>query len=279
MKISLKRSIKTASNYFIIIALVTALGGCSKESPKKSYIARVNNSYLTSEELGSMVDTSRHSLYRNEIIRNWINKELLYQKALKDGITDDKEFNRVINDTRKELAVTLYLDRLYEKEMVKPEASEVEEYFDENKNDFRLFYDTYVINKIDFNNEDKAIRFRTALLESDWVKTVNAFKGDPSILDTKSNQLDYEFELQPAALRRIVKELNQNEISIVFSDAKDIYTVVQLVQKFRKGDLPPFGFIRELVKRRLEAQRKEDFLKNYIKELYSKNDIEVKNQD
>jgi hypothetical protein len=275
----LKRSIKITNKYFILLFILISIGGCSKESPKKNYIARVNNSYLTADEFNSLVDSSNQNFYKNEIIRNWVNKELLYQKALKDGITDNKNFERILTDTKKELAVTLFLDKVYAKEKVTPVESEIEEYYKQNKNDYKLFYDAYVVNIIDFSNEDNAVKFRTSLLGSNWNKTVNVYKGDTSILDIKSSRLYYAYELEPTSLTRIVKELNQDEISIVFSDYKDVYTVVQLVQKIEKGTVPPLGFIKGLVKKRLEAQKKEEFLKNYIKELYSKNNIEVKNQE
>lgn len=271
----MKKFIKITTRYFALLIILVTISGCSKESPKKDYIARVNNSYLTREDLNKIVDSDKKTLYKNEIVRNWINKELLYQIALKEDITEDKEFNRILDNSKKELAITIYLERLYEKEKLKPSESDIEEYYKQNKNDYRLFQDAYVFNKIDFNSEDQAIKFRSLLLGSNWNKTINGYKNDQSVLDIKSDQLSYEYELQPGALIRIIKELNPDEISIVFGDSSNVYTVVQLVQKFAKGSVPPFAFIKDLVRKRLEAQRKEEFLKNYIKELYSKNDIEV----
>lgn len=275
----MKRSIRRINKYFVLFALFLTIGGCSKEAPKKDYVARVNGSYLTADEMNSLIDSTRQDSYKNEIIRNWINKELLYQKALNEGIANDEDFARVLKNARKELAVTLFLEKLYSKEMVNPSEVEIENYYNQNKSDYRLFYDAFVINKIEFRDENKAIKFRAALLAGNWDKTLNVYKKDPSIIDVKTGQLYYEYELQPAALTRIVKELNTDEISIVFSEEKDVYTVVQLVQKFTRGTVPPFIYIKGLVQKRLDAEKKEEFLKNYIKELYSKNDIEVKNQE
>ncbi|MEJ2617590.1 MAG: hypothetical protein P8Z35_21730, partial [Ignavibacteriaceae bacterium] len=55
------------------------------------------------------------------------------------------------------------------------------------------------------------------------------------------------------------------------------YTVFQLIQKFDKGEIPPFDLIKNEVKNIYLMQKKELTVKNYIKELYSKNDIEVNN--
>ena len=82
------------------------IGGCSKAPEKKDYVARVNNEFLTREELNNKLKTpGNENFYKNEIIRNWINKELLYQKALKEGIADDSTYISLIEDSKKELAL------------------------------------------------------------------------------------------------------------------------------------------------------------------------------
>jgi len=59
--------------------------GCGKESPKGDFIARVNKSYLTKENLNSVSDSVKtNKLYSSEVIRNWVNRELLFQMAEKE---------------------------------------------------------------------------------------------------------------------------------------------------------------------------------------------------
>ena len=49
-----------------------------------------------------MIDTNNTSnFYKNEVIRNWINKEVMYQEALKKGILKESEFNRLIENSKK----------------------------------------------------------------------------------------------------------------------------------------------------------------------------------
>ncbi|MCL5031336.1 MAG: peptidylprolyl isomerase [Bacteroidetes bacterium] len=264
----------------ISIFLFTAfiLGGCSKESPKKNFVARVNDSYLTREDLSRLIDTdSVNNFYKNEVIRNWINKELLYQTALKKGILKEDEFNRLISDAKKELAASMLVKKYYDDEKVDYEPAEVEEFYNQHKDDFKRFYDSYMINAITFNDEDKAIKFRSTVLESDWEKALNVFKGDSSIIQNKSNELLYNYEIHPVTLFRVVSDLNPNEVSIVINTGPGLYTVVQEIQKFDQGSIPPYEAIKPVVESRFVAQKKEELLSNYIKELYSNNEIEVRN--
>ena len=268
------------NNFIFILFISVILAGCSKEPEKKEYVARVNNKFLTQEELNNMqMTTGNKNFYKDEIIRNWINNELLYQKAIKEGITDDGHYKRLMNESRKELAVTLLLNQVYLKEKEKIDSKQIEDFYENNKNDFKAFYDSYIINLINFNNEDKAIKFRSTLLETDWDRAINAFKGDTSIINVTVNKLYYDYELQPASLSRIVKELNPNEVSIIFSNRQNDFSIVQLVNKVPQDSILPLEYIRDEIENRIIANKKDEFIRNYIKELYSENNIEVKNQD
>ena len=268
------------NNFIFILFISVILAGCTKEPEKKEYVARVNDKFLTQEELNNMLQTADNkNFYKDEIIRNWINNELLYQKAIKEGITDDSLYKRLTDESKKELAVTLLLNQVYLKEKEKISSKQIEEFYENNKNDFKAFYDSYVINVINFNNEDKAIKFRSTLLETDWNRAINAFKGDTSIINVTVNKLYYDYELQPASLSRIVKELNPNEVSIIFSNRQNDFSIVQLVNKVPQDSILPLEYIRDEIENRIIANKKDEFIRNYIKELYSENNIEVKNQD
>ena len=253
--------------------------GCGKETPQTNFVARVNNSYLTREDLAKMIDTSNASnFYRNEVIRNWINKEVMYQEAVKKGILKESEYNRLIENSRRELAASMLLRKYYEDEKISYEPEELEEYYNQHQEEFRRFYDSYLINRAVFNDEDKAVRFRTMVQESNWEKAINVFKNDPSLINSGTNELLYDYEIHPAQLIGIISGLNPGEVSIVINiESEKSFCVVQDVQKFDKGSIPPFQLIKAFVEKRFVAQKKENLMKSYIKELYSNNEIEIRN--
>jgi hypothetical protein len=226
-----------------------------------------------------MIDTgSTKNLYRSEIIRNWINRELLYQEAVKRGILKEDEFNRIMENSKKQLAASMLLNRYYNNEKISFQPEDLEEYYNRHQSEFKRLYDSYLLNLVEFNDEDKAIKFRTTVLESDWEKALNAFKGDTSIANIESNVLLYNYEVHPAALFRIVDNLNAGEVGIIFNSGEDNhYSVVQELQKFDKDSIPPFQMIKSLVENRYIEFKKQDLIRNYIEELYLNNEIEVRN--
>ena len=238
----------------------------------------MNNSFLTKEKYAKLVEAAPNkNFYKAEIIRNWINRELLYQEAESEGIDKTDEFKKTIEESRKDLAIAKLLENHYNDAGFSINQKDIEKYFDAHKNEFMIGDDYYLINFISFKNEDKAVHFRTTVLESNWNKALIAFKGDPSINNQEVNWFLPEHEIEPVALLRLIQELNKDELSIVLRDDQNKYIVVQLIQEFEKGEIPPFNLIRKNVEKRFITDKKEDIVKNYINDLYKKNEIDVKN--
>lgn len=261
----------------ILIASIV-LFGCGREKVKKDFVARVNNTYLTKEQLSLlMVGYSGNNFYKEEVIRNWINQELLYQEAIKNGILKESGFNSLLENSKKELAISLYLEKYYNDEKPSYDSKEVENYYSQHQNEFPFFYNTYYLNIADFNDENKAIKFRSLLFNSDWEKALSVFKDDSSINNVRNKVLLNDFQLQPVSIQRVVSQLNQQEVSIVLNYRPGHYIVVQKLQTFDKGIVPPYNVIKSEVEKRFLAKMKNDFLQSYIKNIYTNNDIEVKN--
>ena len=262
--------------FFVFASII--LSGCGKEKVKKDFVARVNNSYLTKEQLSSlMAGYSGKNFYREEVIRNWINQELLYQEAVKNGILKERNFISLLDNSKKELAISLFLEKHFIDEKPSYDSKEVEDYYSQHQNDFAVFYNTYYLNIADFNDENKAIKFRTLLFDSDWEKALNVFKADSSINNVRYEVLLNDYQIQPVSIQRIVSQLNPQEVSIVINYQPGHYVVVQKLQTFNKGTVPPYNVIKSEVEKRFVAKMKNDFLQSYIKDIYTNNDIEVKN--
>ena len=269
--------LKRISVYLLIIFFLISLEACKKEVPGKKYIAKVNNSYLTEDELDSMYNLNSGIKYKDEIVRSWINRELLFQEAEKQGILNDKNFNRILDDSKKELAVTFLIKRFVNKEKIPVSSAELEKYYSTNPDEFKLLYNSYLLNVIVFSNEDDALKFRAEALGKNWDDAYQDIKNDTAVYSEKSKELLFEYKVQPVSVLRVVRELYPSEISIVLQTGESKYTVVQLIQKFNKGEIPPFDLMENEVRNIYLMQKKEMTVKNYIKELYSKNDIEVNN--
>ena len=98
------RHLSRLNKISLMLIAAAILTGCGKEQPKTEYVARVNDAYLTKKELASLIDTTMvNTLHKSEVIRNWINREILFQKAKKDGIVKQDDYKRLIKNSGKSL--------------------------------------------------------------------------------------------------------------------------------------------------------------------------------
>ena len=262
---------------FILIA-ASVLNGCGEEEPKTEYVARVNDAYLTKKELASLIDTNMvNTLHKSEVIRNWINREILFQKAKNEGILKQDDYKRLVQNSGKELAGVILLDSYIASVKINFEQRDLINYFNENSNDFKLADNSYLLNIIHFSNEDRAVEFRSLVLDSDWQKAMNIFYGDSAIINNENEVLLKEQDVSSIKVLRVVKRLHPLEISIVISEREGYYTVVQVLKKYLIGSIPSYNVIKKEVEKRYLAEKRKELLEKYIKELYSENDIEVIN--
>jgi len=275
--IKLKRHLNLGKKISLFLIAAALFSGCGEEHEKTDYVARVNDSFLTRDEFSRLVDTSVASnVQKSEVIRNWIDRELVYQQAEKEGITTGKEYKRLIKNSEKELAGSFLLKKISSDTKLNYSESDILKYFEEHKDEFHLNSNSYFLNIISFSDEDKAVEFRALLLNSNWEEAVNTFRGDSSLEEIHSNIFLSEEDIHPIKVARVVKRLYPPEISIVISDSERYYTIVQLLGKYAKGTLPPFKIIKADVKERFIGEKTKEAINQYLHKLYSTNDIEVK---
>jgi hypothetical protein len=254
------------------------LYACSEPQKPASYVARVNGSYLTENDLSGLID-SQFVLGRSRasIIKNWVRQEVLYQEAAKQGLVDSKEFKNNIENARRELAAALLLEKFSKTSGPLYDDSNLEIYYKENKTSFRLPSNTYYFNRANFSDKNAAVQFRTEVISNGWQQASQIFKQDSSLLNLSGKILLPEQDIYPVKLVRILEGLYPLEISIVIPDDRGYYTVVQLLDKYDAESIPPFESVINEVKKRYIAALTDLAIEDYISDLYSKNEIEIKN--
>ena len=250
---------------------------CSESNKPNAYVARVNDSYLTEEELSEMIDSNYVSdKSRNSVIKNWVKQEVLYQQAVKQGITEQKDFKDIIDRTRRELAAATVLENFTGNSEPVYSGEDLKYYYDENKSSFRLPFNSYFINRISFTNENTAVQFRTDVISGNWNDAAKRFAQDTSLVEVSNDALLPEHDIYPQKLLRVLEGLYPLEISIVISDDRGYYTVVQLIDKYIAQSIPPFKAVKKEVTKRYISALTELALEDYIIDLYNQNEIEIK---
>jgi hypothetical protein len=276
---NLKKHLLKRNNLYMVLFTAVFFAGCGKEPDKKDYVARVNDSFLTKNDLDEMSDTSfGNNFYRSELIRNWIDEELLYQQAVSEGIIGEEEFKKIINNSQRELAGVLLLKQVSDQYEFDYNKDDLEKFYQLYNDEFKLTEDAYLLNIAEFSTEDEAIDFRNSVLQNEWQRVIESGKYE-DLLKKQDNVLISENEIYPLSVRNILQELYPQEISIVINTDTTKYTIIQVIEKYTEGTIPPFDLIKEKVEKRFLSLEKRKFINEYIKKLYAENDIEVKNQD
>lgn len=263
------------SNWLLTLALsVIFLFGCQKEEQQQVIIAKVGNSVLTENQLDSLLSFSENkNKYRDEVIRKWVDSELLFLEAEKEGYTKSKKYTALVNTSNKKLAGSLYLDNMINLNKQQPDENLLLNYYYENKHDFKIQSNAYVFNRAVFNDESKAILYRNTLIESDWDKALNVFAGNESLTSFETNKFQYTFEIDFEKILIILNNLEASEVSIIFETTPREYNIVQLITRYEKGTIPDFTYIKNYVGDQYISTLKAKEYDDLLQGLYSKYDV------
>lgn len=128
--------------FCIITAFVLLAFGCTEtvDHKGKTPLVQVGDNYLYMEDVMAVtppgISEKDSAEVADRYIKNWIDDMLLYAKA-EGNIPDDAGINELVNSYRRELITHTYIEQIVSQEVENliPD-SEVEEYYNENKDAF-----------------------------------------------------------------------------------------------------------------------------------------------
>lgn len=133
---------KCKGRFFLFFSLIAFafLAACEQQAkPKLNVVAQVNLVQMTTEDLESSVpqtvSNEVRSALKRKLIEKWIEEEIFFQAAVKEGLTlSESELNQVKNYSRS-LLIDKYLDK-YVNLNYKPLDLEIENYYQRHKPEF-----------------------------------------------------------------------------------------------------------------------------------------------
>lgn len=262
----------------IIVFLLTAplFTGCGEEKKSSGYAARVNDSYLSQNELNERTGyDSLNPSVRTEYVQNWVQSELLYQTAISEGITKEGEYNFLVEKAKKEIAAALLKKKVTEDFHIAFEENDLKKYYDQHPDYFRINDMGFLFDQVTFTGESQATEFHEIAVSKGWDIALHLLNGKKSAAENNNSIFRLDHQLETGVLYRVLHFLNENEISQVLHTSPSVYTVVRLEKTFQQGSIPPFPAMKNVVEERMVNQRKVELLDEYIKGLYDKNKIDM----
>lgn len=248
--------------------------GCKQEEIPETIIAKVGERFLTEKQLDSLLTfTKNKNKYREEVIRDWVDSEVLYLEAQKADILIDEDYMQLADESSKMLANAFLIKKYLSENVTKADESALLEYYNNHKSELSITSKAFVYNHAAFNDEAKAILFRETLLGSDWSKAANVFSGDPSIVDLINENFVFEYDVPNKTIHIIISNLLEGETSIIFLAEKNTFDVIQLIKIYEALTTPDFIHIKKKVEDRYLIIEKSRLYDNLMSQLYSKYDV------
>ncbi len=262
------------NSVIVVVVLLFLLASCSKKE-EGNYVAKVGNSFLTEAMIEESLNSSDKNKFREEFIREWIERQLIYLDALKVGIANSDEYKNLIDDAKIDVANVLALKKMFLKRHIDVTNIVLEQFYVENISEFEIASPRLVYNLATFNSRDIAVKFRKKLISENWQNSVEFFEAKGINFSVKDNIIEYVYNILPEKFANQIFQCN-TKYSEVIQKSKNIFAVVQIIKKYYKNDVLEFDEIKEEIKEKYLSVKREELYNNYLKELYAEYGSEIK---
>jgi hypothetical protein len=265
----------------LIVMAGLLVHGCSRNHDK-GYVARVDQSVLTERELVAGNDSSGNARRQNlEFVNNWIATELLYQEAVRRGLSDTDEIRRQLDATQKHLAINALLDReLFGKDSTLVTESTLLDLYNSDNNEFRLQEDVAQLSFVLFSDRDAANEFRSTILRgASWHDALLRVQRDsfvrPTLLQVVDRHYFTKATLYPEELWRLSRTLNKEEVSFVVATGAGFYVLIVHGLK-HQGEMPDWDYIKDEVRERVLIEQRRKLYDSLLARLRAEHSVEIR---
>ncbi len=264
----------TKMKQIIIILLILILASCKQKEINENVIARVDDSYLYEEEFIKLLpDTYTKDdsvFFRANYINSWATEQLLIQKARINLDDNQQEIDRLVSDYRKELLIDRYKQAIIKQNLDTVVTSQdVDQYYEINKNIYRLNEELVKIKYIQFNVEINDRKELVQLFRSDDNEDLiilderklelNSYNLNDSIWVSYSSVLNkLPFLSEEKKLKKINFLQKEDSLEVYLVAVKDV---------LYRNDIAPKSYVEPKIKQMILHKRKLDFLKDIEKSL------------
>ncbi|HHB79458.1 MAG TPA: hypothetical protein ENK85_09535 [Saprospiraceae bacterium] len=265
------------SGLWLALVLVVFFASCASEPPSDTpdpVLAKVYNKTLILSDIDGIVEPNTSPEDSVHLIQSfvdrWVHEAILMHEAEKH-VSQDMDLDKLVRDYRSSLVLNNFEQELFKSELDTVITDEdVEQYFNANKEQFRL---RYSIVRYYF------IKLPVVSQNVDYVKQWWTSK-EPALMPDLKQSLKKEhayFSLHPHqwyALQDLKKKLPKNLRSSLSPSLDDVLKnnnylyFLKILEMKKKGEFPPISFVREQVEKIILHGRKMKLIEDKKAELY-----------
>lgn len=255
---------------------------CVRKSEGVTFVARVNNQYLTPEKVKGSLDTAAHVTdpQVRDFVTQWVNSALLYEEAKAQGLDRSAQVNETLEEVKKQLAVNRLLEtEVYGDHQPTITDEEVRTYYDQHKDAYLLAEDLAKIRFVLFANWDAASRFRGQLVRGKrWDQILQSLSQDSSfsvaIIERGDSQYVKRSTVRSMELWKAVTQLRVGELPQIVKDGAG-YFVVSLLQVQRAGEVAEISTIASETRDRVLVGKRQKAFSELLERLKKKYSVQL----
>ena len=269
---------KAVLTFGVFFLLFSSCSFLRPEEVQETPIVRVNDQFLSAEELSSVIPENISSqdsimLVRGYIDR-WIEKQLMIEQAEINLTRDLKSIEKQVEEYRNDLLIYAYQNQMVNQRLdTNLTEQELLNYYNEHKDNFELkdYLVRVVYVKLDTNAPqlDEVREWLESDSEKDFIELEDycyQFAVNFYLEENKWLYLDELLREIPIEGYEKRKLLNNKKI-VDFSDGTYLYLIRFLDHKL-KDSISPFELEKENIRGIIINQRKLDFINKLKKNLY-----------
>jgi len=261
--------------YIFIFAFFSFVGCANKQKPL-DYIARVNDTYLTKNDLVKMlpdIDNSKFSdtEHIKSIVSSWVKNEILYQNAKQYHFDKDESISYKVNNYKKNLIIDSYVRFLLQSNITVSDA-EIRDYYINNRKSFIRTTEEAKVTHVIVADFEEANKIKSVLLSRNTREIDKLFSK-------------YVFETKTIRKGESLKEIDKNIFesrprNIIGPIPSDYgYHIIKVLSRFKKGSVRQIDDVRDEILQRITQKKIQFYYNNLLDSLLLSTDFDIKQEN
>ena len=258
------------------------LSSCTRQPEQTQEVARVDDQSLTSEMIRQHLDTAGgiSEMQVRMFARQWVNSELLYQEAKRQGLDRSDAVLKNLESAKRELAINALLEKdVFNDAPQSISKDEIAAYFKSHAEEFALRDDIVEISLAVFSEREPAAAFREAALqgpgwEAALADSQNSKNGQSALITRTDSAFYTESTLFPPKLWKVSAALGAGEVSFPVKTSAG-YFVILLIGSYQRGAAPPVEYVGDAIRGRLVMQRRQEHFAEYLETMRKKHTVQI----
>ena len=245
-------------------ALASLLPGCRQPKDKidRQIVARVGDRELSLAEVKGIIDTTQgpFETQLRSYVTHWINTELIYQEATRQGTETSGPFKRELQDVTRQLVNQFFLEHELYADSGNVDEPAMQAYFTAHAQEFPIREKMIRLNIIVISTRERASAFAAKVSRgTSWKVAADNLLQDSlaasSIRSISPGQYYTSHTLFPQEFWKVAQALNPGDVSFPVKTPLG-YAVIEFLGSVRQGQPATYELARDEVRQRLLMEQR-----------------------